>query len=177
MSRVTVRGCILLHMQVVVIISWELLLEHPPTNCSVGVQSRVGWNLRLALLICAFHTLKCLLTALPTGPNCILWAKTKIWLASFLLEFSLNCCCCSKLSSFCFILMFYSTWIWDLGSLDDTSIGNIVQFYIKGLNHWCVSRFTEEFYASRICLALAPDMLCEAEECWLSRNVFHFHPS
>lgn len=34
MSRVTVRGCILFHMRVVVIISQELLLEHPPTNCS-----------------------------------------------------------------------------------------------------------------------------------------------
>lgn len=91
MSRVTVWGCILLHMRVVVIIAWELLLEHPPNNCSVGVQNIAGWNLRLALLICAFHTLNCLLTALPTGPNCNLWAKTKIWLASFSLEFSLNC--------------------------------------------------------------------------------------
>lgn len=91
MSRVAVWGCILLHMRVVVIISWELLLKHPLTNCSVGVQNIVGWNLRLALLICAFHTLNCLLTALPTGPNCILWAKTKIWLASFSLEFNLSC--------------------------------------------------------------------------------------
>lgn len=61
----------------------------PPT--AVGVQNIVSWNLRLALLIWAFHTLNCLLTALPNGPNCILWAKTKIWLASFSLEFSLNC--------------------------------------------------------------------------------------
>lgn len=91
MSGVTVWDCSLLHMRVVVIIAWELLLEHPPTNGSVGVQNTAGWNLRLELLICAFHTLNCFLTALPTGPNCILWAKTKIWLASFSLEFSLNC--------------------------------------------------------------------------------------
>lgn len=67
MSRVTVRGCILLHMRVVVIIAWELSLEHPSTNCRVGAQNIVGWNLRLALLICVFHTLNCLLTALPTA--------------------------------------------------------------------------------------------------------------
>lgn len=91
MSRVTVRDCILLHLRVVVIIARELLLEHPPTNCSVGVQNTAGWNLRLELLICAFHTLNCLLTTLPTGPNCILWAKTKTWLATFPLVFNLNC--------------------------------------------------------------------------------------
>lgn len=73
-----------------------------------------------------------------TGPNCNLWAKTKIWLACFSLEFSLNCILlCSKFPRFCFILMFYSTWIWGFGRLDDTSIGNYLQFYIKGLNHLC----------------------------------------
>lgn len=139
MNRVTVWGCILLHMWVVVIISWELLREHPPTNCSMGVQNIVDWNLRLALLICAFLTPNCLLTALPTGPNCILWAKTKNCLASFYwnLAWTACCWCCSKFSNFCFILVFYSTWVWDLGSLDDTSIGNCVQLYIKGLNHLC----------------------------------------
>lgn len=139
MNRVTVWGCVLLHMWVVVIISWELLREHPPTNRSMGVQNILGWNLMLALLICAFLTPNCLLTALPTGPNCILWAKTKICLASFYwnLTWTACCWCCSKFSSFCFILMLYSTGVWDLGSLDDTSIGNYVQFYIKGLNHLC----------------------------------------
>lgn len=78
MSRVTVRGCIVLCMRLVVITAWELSLEHPPTTCSVGAQNIAGWNLRLALLICAFHTLSCLLTALPTGPNCNLWAKKKL---------------------------------------------------------------------------------------------------
>lgn len=33
--------------------------------------------------------------------------------------------------------MFYCIWIWGLSRLDDTSIGNYVQFYIKGLNHLC----------------------------------------
>lgn len=33
--------------------------------------------------------------------------------------------------------MFYSIWIWGLSRLDDTSIGNYVQFCIKRLNHLC----------------------------------------
>jgi len=36
MSRATVRDCSLLNVLVVVNLRWELFLEHPPTNCSVG---------------------------------------------------------------------------------------------------------------------------------------------
>lgn len=174
-----IQDCILLHMRVVVIISWELLLEHPPTNCSVGVQNTAGWNLRLELLICAFHTLNCLLTALPTGPNCILWAKKKFGWPPFHWNFVwiACCCCCSKFCSFCFISLYYSTWIWDLGSLDDTSTGNYVQFYIKGLDHLCGTQIYTGVLRVKGLLALAPDMVSQAEECWLSTNVSHLHLS
>lgn len=50
-------------------------------------------------------------------------------------------------------------------------------FILKDLIFSAVSRFTEEFYMSKIWLALAPDMVSEAEECWLSTNVSHFHSS
>lgn len=77
MSSVTVRGCSLLNMRVGVILGWELLLEHPPTNCSVGAhaQNIASLKSQFGTSDCAFNTLNCLLTALPTGPTYSLHVK------------------------------------------------------------------------------------------------------
>lgn len=59
------------------ILGWELLLEHPPTNCSVGAHARNIASLKsqFGTSDCAFNTLNCLLTALPTGPTYSLHVK------------------------------------------------------------------------------------------------------
>lgn len=90
MSRVTVQGCSSYNILVIANLGWEFLLEHLPTNWSLGncAQDIAGLKSQLVILICAFNTLNCPLTPLSTGPTYSPPKKPKLF--SCWLEFSLS---------------------------------------------------------------------------------------